>query len=63
MNFGVGGARNLLILSKKDRSGQEKSGTSEPMVLYCLQNMHQEIHGHYVKLLKQILTIKELLGA
>ena len=62
MNFGVDGARNLFTLSKKDRSGQQKSETSESMMLYCLQKMHQEINGHYVKLSKQIQTIKELLG-
>ena len=62
MNFGVDGSRNLFTISKKDRSGQQKSKTSESMILYCLKKMHQEINGHYVKLSKQIQTIKELLG-
>ena len=62
MNFSVDGARNFFTLSKKDRSGKQKSETSESMVLYCLKKMHQEINGHYVKLSKQIQTIKELLG-
>ena len=62
MNFGVDGSRNLFTLSKKDRSGQQKSETSESMILYGLKKMHQEINGHYVKFSKQIQTIKELLG-
>ena len=62
MNFGVDGARNLFILSKKDRSGQQQSETSESTILHCLKKMHQEINGHYAKLLKRIQTIKELLG-
>ena len=62
MNFGVDGARNLFTLTKKDRSGEPKSETSESLTLYCLKKMHQEINGHYVKLSKQIQTIKELLG-
>ena len=47
---------------QKDSSGQQKSETSESMILYCLKKMHQEINGHYVKLSKQIQVIKELLG-
>ena len=62
INFGVDGARNLFTLSKKDRSGQQKSETSESMILYCLKKMHQEINDHYLKFSKQIQTIKELLG-
>ena len=62
MNFGVDGTRNLFIFSRKDSSGQQKSETSESMILYCLKKMHQEINDHYVKLSKQIQAIKELLG-
>ena len=62
MNFGVDDARNLFTLSKKDKSGPQKSKTSESMIFYGLKKMHQEINGHYVKLSKQIQTIKELLG-
>ena len=62
MNFGVDGARNLFTLSKKDRSGQQKSETSESMILYCLKKMHQKVNDHFVKLSKQIQTIKELFG-
>ena len=62
MNFDVDGVRNLFRLSKKDRSGQQQSETSELMILYCSKKMHQEINGHCAKLLKGILAIKELLG-
>ena len=62
MNFGVDDTRNLFIFSWKDSSGQQKSETSESMILYCLKKMHQEINDHYVKLSKQIQAIKELLG-
>ena len=54
--------KDLFTLSKKDRSGQQKSETSESTILYCLKKIHQEINGHYVKLSKQIQTIKEFLG-
>ena len=62
MNFGVDSRKNLFTLSKKERSGQQKCKTSEFMMLYSLKKMQQETNGHYKKLLKQILTIKELLG-
>ena len=50
MSFGVAGARNLFILSKKDRSGQQESETLESMILHCLKKMHQEVNGHCTKL-------------
>ena len=62
MNFGIDGVRNLFTLYKKDRSGQQKSQTSESMRLYCLKKMHQEMNDFYKRLSKQIQTIKELLG-
>ena len=43
MDFGVDDERNLFTLSKKDRSGQQQTESSEPMILYCLKMMHQEI--------------------
>ena len=55
------GCKNLFILSKKDKSGQQQSKTSESMILYCLKKMHQEINVRL--LLKQIQTIYEWLGA
>ena len=55
------GAKNLFILSKKDKSGQQQSKTSESMILYCLKKMHQEINVRL--LLKQIQMIYEWLGA
>ena len=62
MNFGVDSARNLSTLPKKDRSGQQQSETLESVILDCLRKMDKDINGHCAKLLKQIQTIKELLG-
>ena len=62
MNSGVNGAGTLKYrLSKKYRSGQQQSETSESVILYCLKKMSQEINDHCAKLLKRIQTIKELL--
>ena len=36
MNFGVDSAGNLFTLSKKDRSGQQQSKTSESMLKACV---------------------------
>ena len=62
MNFGVDSARNLSTLPKKDRSGQQQSETLESVILDCLRKMDKDINGYCAKLLKQIQTIKELLG-
>ena len=45
MNFGVDDARNLLTISKKNRSGQEQSKISES-ILYCHLHKIVEMNPH-----------------
>lgn len=62
MNSGVDGEISLFLFSKKDRSGQQQSQTSETMVLYCLKKIPWKINIGCENLFKRIQTIKEWSG-
>ena len=58
MNFGVDDARNLLTISKKNRSGQEQSKISES-ILYCHLHKIVEMNPHDQGI---VVSVTQLLG-